>query len=222
MKLQKTLLSKPFNPWSYPVVSFVLLIFLILSCLYWQGDAEFLTASREQIFDSHQFWKLFTTIGVHADVRHFLGNSIFFFIFGFLLHSYFGALWFPVLSLFFGAIVNYFTLALYPAHAVLLGASGVVYLMAGAWATLFFFIERKAHPLKRLVAAAGVSLMLFFPTEYEPRISYLAHAFGFGFGMLIATIYFYVAKSKIRAQEEWLLEVAPPEDELSDFFYEIS
>ena len=203
MKLKKTLLSRPFRPWSYPLVSAVLLGFLFLSSFYWQGSGSFLTASREEVFSGHQYWKLITTIGVHADVRHYFSNAIFFFIFGFLLNSYFGALWFPVLSLGVGAFVNYLTLALYPPHSVLLGASGVVYLMAGAWATLFVFIERKAHPLKRVMAAIGVSTMLFFPTRYEPEISYLAHGLGFLAGIMTALTYFFFAKDKIRAAEVW-------------------
>lgn len=219
LKLRKTLLSRPFNPWSYPLVSLILLLFLILSCWYWQGDASFLTAGREEIFHDHAYWKLFTTIAVHGDVRHYLANSIFFFIFGFLLHSYFGIFWFPILSILLGAGVNYFTLALYPAGSVLLGASGVVYLMAGAWATLFVFVERKAHPLKRLMAAIGVSLMLFFPTQYEPEISYLAHALGFFFGALSAGVYFFFARRHIQAMEVWE-DTAPPE--ISDIFYELS
>lgn len=229
-KLKKTLLSRAFDPWSYPVVGFVLLVFLLLSCLYWQGQAAFLTASREQVFVDHAYWKLFTTSAIHADVRHYLGNSIFFFIFGFLLHSYFGVLWFPFLSLLLGGMVNYLTLALYPANSTLLGASGIVYLMAGAWATLFCFVDRRAHPLKRVVAAIGVSTMLFFPTQYEPEISYLAHGLGFLVGVISASVYFLIFRTRIRQAEVWQVDLEEDDtveplrsdSELSDIFYKLS
>jgi rhomboid protease GluP len=205
VKLRKTLLSKALSAWSYPWVAGTLLIFLVLSSFLWgqKPFADFLTANREQIFQKHEYYRLFTTIGMHADIRHFLSNAIFFWIFSFLLHSYFGKLWFPFFSLFFGAIVNALTLALYPPNVTLLGASGVVYFMAGAWATLFFFIERKSHWMKRLMAAIGVSLVLFFPSSYEPEVSYLCHAIGFAVGVLVAFIYFKVERDQIRKAEYW-------------------
>jgi rhomboid protease GluP len=186
MKLRKTLLSKPFRPWSYPLVSVVLLIFLGCSSLLW-GHHEFasrLTASREEIFQQHEYYRLFTTVAMHANLGHFLGNAIFFGIFGFLLNSYFGFLWFPVLSIFFGAIINACTLA-------------------GAWATLFILVERKSHWLKRVMSALAVSLLLFFPTSYEPEVSYLAHGIGFVVGIAIAFIYFQFARARIRREELW-------------------
>lgn len=208
MKLVKTLLSKPFNPWSYPISAGVLLVFLLTSTFLWtqSTSAPLLTATREQVFGRHEYYRLFTTIGMHADLRHFLGNAIFFFIFGFLLHSYFGIFWFPVLSLVFGALINAITLALYPPEVTLLGASGVVYFMAGAWATLFFLIERKSHWMKRAVAAVGVSLILFFPTSYEPEVSYAAHGIGFAVGIIVALFYFNLRQEKIRAHEYWEID----------------
>lgn len=205
-KLKKTLLSQAWNPWSYPLVGFILLSSLIMSAAGWTNERYFsiLSASREQVLQQHQFYRLFTTIFMHADIRHFLSNALFFFIFGFLLHSYFGILWFPLLSFFFGALVNFSTLALYPAQSTLIGASGVVYLMVGAWATLYFFIERGQKPIKRFMAALGVSLILLFPTEYEPSISYLSHGLGFGYGVFVATVYFLFNRNRLRTAEVWV------------------
>jgi rhomboid protease GluP len=208
MKLKKTLLSKPFQSWSYSWASGVLLLFLIASSFLWRQNraGDLLTASREQVFSRHEYYRLFTTIGMHADLKHFLGNSIFFFIFGFLLNSYFGLLWFPVLSILFGALVNAITLAFYPPEVTLLGASGVVYFMAGAWATLYFFIERKSHWMKRIMAAVGVSLILFFPETYEPQVSYLAHGIGFAVGIVVAIAYFSIRRTQIRREEYWEID----------------
>jgi len=208
MKLKRTLLSQPFRPWSYPLALGVLLLFLICSSFLWAQNkyAGFLTASREQVFEKHEYYRLFSTIAMHADIKHFLGNAIFFWIFGFLLYSYFGILWFPLLSLLIGGLINALTLALYPPGVTLLGASGVVYFMAGAWATLFFLIERKSHWMKRALASVGVSLILFFPTTYEPEVSYLAHALGFGVGIAVAFLYFKLRQDQIRKQEYWEMD----------------
>lgn len=161
------------------------------------------TAGREQVFSGHEYWRLFTSVTIHADIRHYLANAIFFFIFGFLLNSYFGFFVFPVLSIALGGLVNYLTLYSYPEHSILIGASGVVYFMAGLWATLFFFIERKDRTLKRLGMTICVSAMLFFPTSYEAHVSYLAHAWGFLLGIAVGILYFYMNKTKLRSAEVW-------------------
>ncbi len=217
MRLIKTHLSAKPRPWSHPLVSFILLCFLSLSLFCWiyPDQMPLFTASRDEIFKEHQFWRLFTTIAVHGDLRHFLSNSLFFWIFGFLLHSYFDFLVFPVLSLVFGAVTNALTLYYYPGPSILIGASGVVYFMVGFWATAYFFIERKAHPLQRIVAALGVTLVLFFPTSYEPETSYLAHFIGFVLGTGVGTVYFFLNRSKIRKAEIWKVEEVLIQDENS-------
>lgn len=205
LKLEKTLLTPEPNPWSYSVSGLILVISLVLSLLTWSGGqyASAFSASRDQIFVGHEYWRLFTTIGVHGDLKHYLSNAFFFWIFGFLLNSYFGFFVFPVLSLIAGALVNYLTLASYPAGAVLVGASGVVYFMAAFWATLYFCIERGTHPLKRIMAVIGVSLILFFPNTFEAQVSYAAHAWGFGVGVVLGFAWFELRKTALRAHEVW-------------------
>lgn len=214
MKLIKTLLSRAPNPWSYPLAATVLLSFLLVSLAHWTGQtfATFFTASRDQVFSHHEYWRVFTTSLVHSDIKHFLSNAIFFGIFGFFLHSYFGFFVFPVMSLLLGGVINALTLMSYPEHATLMGASGVVYFMTATWATLYVFIERRSHILKRIVAVLGVSLSLFFPTAYEPQVSYLAHALGFALGVLFGAIYFFFNRRKIREAEVWREEPAFYED----------
>lgn len=212
MKLLRTHLSKPLNDWSFPLAMGVLVIFLGISLIYWthpQALDPFI-AGRDEVFERFQYWRLFSTIAVHADLRHFLSNSVFFFVFGFLLHSYFGAWVFPSLSLAMGGVANYLTLWLYPAHSSLVGASGVVYYMVGLWATLFFFIERKGRALRRIGMLLCVTSMLLFPTEYQPEVSYLAHFWGFVLGIPSGILYFYSNRDRLRAAEVWK---APEPDE---------
>ena len=76
----------------------------------------------------------------------------------------------------------------------------------GFWDILFFFVERRTTWLKRIVATLGVSLALFFPASFEPEVSYLAHAIGYGLGVLIGAIYFYFRRKGIRKHETWSLD----------------
>jgi rhomboid protease GluP len=204
-KLEKTLLTATPNPWSYSVSGIVMLASLLISLWYWRTDpgSEFLTAGRHQVFQLHEYWRLFTTTLVHADLKHFLSNAIFFWVFGYLLNGYFGAWVFPVLSLLMGGVINALTLAFYPDHAVLLGASGVVYFMAAFWATLFYQVERGEKHIKRMMSVLGVSLILFFPSTFEPQVSYLAHAWGFAMGIISGLLYFQLNRKKIQSHEQW-------------------
>lgn len=205
MKLIKTHLSRPLNVWSKPIVSFVLLLMFGLSTLLWRSSplTQNLIAEHDFVFKEHHYFTLFSSLFLHADLKHFLSNSIFFFIFGFFLHSYFGFLVFPVLSFFAGILINALTLSHYEPHQSLIGASGMVYFMAAFWATLYAFIERKQPFIKRGMAVLGVSLMLFFPGTYEPDTSYLAHGYGFLLGLISGTVYFILHLKKIRASEVW-------------------
>lgn len=214
MKLIKTHLSKPLNDWSFPLTAFILLLFLGVSILYWRHPHEtaMLTGARDAIFGHQEYWRLFSSIAIHSDLRHFLANSVFFTIFGFLLHSYFGAIVFPTLSLAMGGVANLVTLWFYPDHSVLVGASGVVYFMAGLWATMFFFIERRGRGLKRAGMVLCVITMLFFPTEFQPGVSYLAHFWGFLLGIPTGIVYFYYNRERLRAAEVW--RPAEPDEDL--------
>lgn len=212
MKLLRTHLSRPLNEWSMPLVGFILVMILGISLAYWNQPQSFAgwIARRTDVFERHEYWRLFSTIAIHADLKHFLANSAFFFIFGFLLHGYFGVWVFPLLSLAVGALANYLTLWFYPESASLIGASGVVYFMVGLWATLFFFIERKGRALKRVGMLLCVTSILLFPTEYRPEVSYLAHFWGFVLGIPTGAIYFWFRRDRLRSSEVWS---APEPDE---------
>jgi len=208
-RIKKTLLSRRPASGSHLWPAALLLIFMLLSSLYWRGGviSDVLSASREQIFSQHQYWRLFTTLGVHEDLVHFGSNSLLFFIFGYLLNGYFGALAFPVLSVLFGAVINAAVLYYYPAHSVLVGASGVVYWMAGFWISLYIFVERTHSVGMRILRSIGVVLVLLVPQEFQIHVSYLAHTVGFFLGILSGSVYFGFAREKIRKQEE--LELPP-------------
>ena len=80
------------------------------------------------------------------------------------------------------------TIALNPPAVRLLGASGVVYAMVGMWLTFYLTIETAYSFKMRLVRVVAFILVLLFPTTFEPTTSYLAHTFGFIFGVAAAGI----------------------------------
>jgi len=180
------------------------IVMLGFSLLYWadySGVASYLPASGEQVFEQGQYWRLCTSIFIHADWKHLLSNSLGIVGLGYLLFGYFGYRVFPCLSFVTGVIVTLIALRTYPPHISLLGASGVVYLMSGFWLTLYVCLERRFSPGKRIFRACGVLLVVLLPTNYSPDISYRTHAIGFIVGVVLAILYFFPNKARFRSEE---------------------
>jgi rhomboid protease GluP len=183
-------------------------VLLAVSLAYWLdllGMAAYLPAIPEKVLRDGEYWRLLTSIGTHADFRHFLGNGIAFGVLSFLLYGYFGRMVYPVLTWTLGALVTGLSLATYSPATHLVGASGVVYLMAGFWLTMYLGIERRLSPAKRLFRALGFALIVLVPTVWDPSVSYRTHGIGFAVGVVFGVIYFVKKKDALRRAErfEW-------------------
>jgi membrane associated rhomboid family serine protease len=89
----------------------------------------------------------------------------------------------------------------YPPRINLLGASGVVYLMAAFWLTMYICIERRYSLGRRFIRAGGLVLIALIPTGYSPGISYRTHTIGFGVGVIAALVYFFFNRDRFRRAE---------------------
>ncbi len=113
---------------------------------------------------------------------------------------------FPVAVAALGSLTNYLSLLTYSENIQLIGASGLVYLMAGFWLTTYVLVER-SHPLKRRVLVAmGIALIVLVPSSLSPGVSYRTHAIGCGIGILVALGYFQARKEQIRSLETFQIE----------------
>ncbi len=182
----------------------------VVSGIYWTdafGLTSQLAATPESVFDRNEYWRLYTAIGVHADFEHLLSNAIVFGVLSYLLYGYFGAMVHPLLTVGCGGVVMGLSLATYPPLTILVGASGVTYMMAGFWLTLYLFVERRFTPAKRLLRSVGFGVIVLMPTVVEPAVSYRSHALGFGIGVALGLAYFYVNKERLRSAERVEREV---------------
>ncbi len=180
------------------------MVLTLVSLVYWDdipGLSALLPATREQVFARHEYWRLFTTMAVHADFKHLGSNLVLFGILSFILNAYFGLLVFPGLTLVLGAATNALSLLTYSNDVTLIGASGAVYVMAGFWLAMYFGIERSQSVANRIVRCVGFTLVLLIPEAFEPVVSYRTHAFGFGLGLLGALPYFWSNRARFRMAE---------------------
>lgn len=198
-KLTKTFLSK--RPSELSLMTG--LISLALLVLFFGASQNDLSASGHLVYEKHEYWRAFTTSLLHADLNHLAHNAFFFTGLAALLTNYFGFWVFPVLSFIAGGFINMAVLYFYPPEVTLVGVSGVIYFMASFWLTLYILIEKRQSLMVRLVHAVAVSLIFLFPEAFDPQTSYLAHGFGFLFGVPFALIYFAMNREKFKAAEVW-------------------
>jgi len=213
--LRETLLSRRPDPLSPLAMSLATLFVVFLSILAWTdflGADLLMKASGANVFGGHQYWRAWTTLFVHGDGKHLLSNSFLFFILGIFLTGYFGIFRVLISALFFGGVINLFVLSSMPKDVHLIGLSGVVFWMGGAWLILYFLLDRQRTVLHRFLRAMGVGLLLFMPAEaFDPSISYKAHFVGFALGIFAGLLFFVMNKQTLRKAE--IYEAAPFEDE---------
>ena len=208
IRIKSTLLSQKPREESLLIALLSVMVLLFVSLLCWRNPSllDLLAASRHQVVGEQEYWRLLTTTAVHADLTHFLSNAILFALFTFLLYGYFGFWVFPVAVAALGSLTNYLSLLTYSENVQLIGASGLVYLMAGFWLTTYVLVER-THPLKRRVLVAmGIALIVLVPSNLSPRVSYRTHAIGCGVGIVVALGYFQARKEQIRSLETFQIE----------------
>lgn len=175
----------------YPALATVIvstLVVLIVTFIDWQSSLESFAASRSRVFDHAEPLTLVLAMLSHADGGHLLSNLVGFIGFGFLLKRSFGMIAFPIAPAIVGVIINLLTILSTPASQGIIGTSGIVFAMVGQYVTLYFIFEHRLGAMTKTLRIVGFLLLLFFPHEYSASTSYIAHAYGFGAGIIAALI----------------------------------
>jgi rhomboid protease GluP len=202
--VRETLLSRKPREWSLEVTAVFLALIMGISLLAWRNGETLLptlAATSEGVLKNREYWRLFTAVAVHGDVPHVVSNAIFLVFFTYLLFGYFGFWVFPVMSLAMAALTNYIALLTYPPGVSLIGASGLVYWMAGFWLSMYLMVERSIALAKRSLRVVCLALLVLLPTTLQANVSYRTHAIGLGLGVVSALVYFQFNRESIRAAE---------------------
>ena len=213
-RVRETLLSRKPREWSLEITALFLSMIMGISLLAWRNGAALLptlAATSEGVLKQGEYWRLLTAIAVHGDVMHVLSNAILLTFFTYLLFGYFGFWVFPVMSLAMGGLTNYISLLTYPSEVSLIGASGLVYWMAGFWLSMYLLVERSVGPGKRVLRVVCLALLVLLPSTFQANVSYRTHAIGLGLGVVSALVYFQRNRESIRAAE--VVELEEPFDD---------
>ena len=201
-----TILSKKPGKDAARAVIGTLGILVAVSALYWWGPPGFaaaLPASGETVFEQGETWRLLTALAAHADPIHLLSNAVFLTWLIYLSYGAFGPSLYPWSAVPLSAVALAVTLEGYAPNIRVVGASGMLYLLAGAWLTLYVLVERRLPVVKRLVRVIGFFLVVLVPTSIRPEVSYRAHGIGLFFGICLGLAYFLARRDAIREGERW-------------------
>ncbi len=171
---------------AYPALA-LLLISAFFSMWVWgqYPGYELWSARAADVFGKGEYWRLLTTLFVHADLAHLLANSGLFLVFGLFLRQYFGTWAFPTLSLLGGILTTALALGTYDPQVKLIGASGMVYLMAALWLLLFWKYADYLSWIQRSMRTLAFILVVLAPSQIEPQVSYRTHAIGLALGFFL-------------------------------------
>ncbi|MEJ2252253.1 MAG: rhomboid family intramembrane serine protease [Candidatus Lokiarchaeota archaeon] len=133
-----------------------------------------------------EFWRLFTSMFMHADILHLLSNSIALLLFGALLESikYISLVKYLAIYFISGLIGNIFSLFLFPINTISLGASGCIFGLIGA---AFILIIKENPPLFIL---ASIYIVFFIISSFGLRINFIAHIFGLIGGISLGYVFY--------------------------------
>ena len=180
-----------------------LVICLIFSTLHWQDPSKYqFYLMKQDLLSSNSYYRIITSIFAHADIAHLLSNSFLLFIFGLLLHNYYGFTIFPFVSLILGCLANIITIQLYDHPQIrLLGASSMVYSMIAMWLIWYVRYEKKKEFKTKLMRIFGFILIILLPTKFSANTSYLGHFVGFILGIIASFSFLFITDQKVKEND---------------------
>lgn len=137
-----------------------------------------------------RFWQLFTSMFVHVDLLHLLGNMFFLLIFGLRGEEIFSLEEYCIVYFLSGIVGNLFTLLL-PPWTVSAGASGAIFGMFGA---VVIYLRRSFG--QSVISALMFAFFLLLVTSGSEGVNVLAH-----FGGLVAGLFIGYLLAKRRARQ---------------------
>jgi membrane associated rhomboid family serine protease len=158
--------------------------------------------------------RLLTALFLHADWVHLLGNLVFLLIFGLPAERVMGPWRFLLLFLLGGAIANLAAVLLIGApHRLIIGASGAVSAVIGAYLALFprarlgvvlplgLFLEFVRAPASLLIGIWALLQVVFaYIGPAFGAVAWAAHIAGFGFGIAYALFVRAAIARRLRSQ----------------------
>jgi membrane associated rhomboid family serine protease len=165
-------------------------------------------------FDLHAVLRLFTALFLHADWAHLLGNLVFLLIFGLPAEKAMGSWRLLLLFLLGGAIANLAAVLLLADGRMIIGASGAISALIGAYLMLFpharlgvvlplgLFLQIVRAPASLLIGIWALLQVVFaYVGPAFGMVAWAAHVAGFLFGIVFALLVRRAVARRLRRQK---------------------
>ena len=176
----------------YPVVSTIIainFIVFIITLLPYIGDEIFRAGMSVNAYISHgQWWRVITSLFLHADFMHVLFNMFSLFLFGPELEKIAGKVRFLTIYFLAGIFGNVATFVMQEGMYATVGASGSIYGIFGAFAALVYYTRRTMPQLKQVIMP--LIIISIIVTFISPNINVAGHIGGLITGFLLGLSYF--------------------------------
>lgn len=179
--------SQKFKP-TYILIAVTIAVYILTSV----AGGDFLETSytmlgqygqvNSLVLYSGYYYQLFTSLFVHADITHIVGNMLFLFIFGLRAEEMFSLPEYLAVYFVGGLTGNVLSLFLLPANTVSVGASGAIFAMFGASVVY----ARRSVSQSIIGALIYAFFLLFISTGVGVNI--FAHIGGLAAGLVIGYV----------------------------------
>lgn len=210
-------------PLVQPVLTYVLLvtnlIVFVADILLGQALTN-LGANYAPAIHNGEYWRLITSIFLHANLEHILANSVSLWLIGTQVERTYGYLRFAALYILSGLAGSVASLIFYP-DTFGIGASGAIFGLIGAM--LVFMVSNRqilANPMIRIIHIIIVIILNFYavaaPASLDAEhqtIGYWAHIGGVVAGILLAwrLVPHYVVRFALDGRPERIDNTTPQE-----------
>ncbi|MFX1338872.1 MAG: rhomboid family intramembrane serine protease [Promethearchaeota archaeon] len=139
---------------------------------------------NSKIINDLEFYRLITSMFLHADILHIFSNMLALLLFGTAVENNYSKIEYLIIYFISGLIGNLFSLILLPLNVISLGASGAIFGLIGASFVLFMLDGDKT-----LIFLGIFYLFYFIIASLAPGINLWAHLFGLVGGFLFGYIF---------------------------------
>lgn len=177
----------------YPIISTLLIINItvhILSYVPSLGDELFqFGAGANFLIADGEYWRLITSIFLHAGFLHLLFNCFSLYVFAPEMERILGKARFLTLYFVSGLFGNVATYVFLDMRTVSVGASGAIFGVFGAYAALVYYTRKSMPALRQIILPIIVISVVM--TFLQPNVNAAAHIGGMVVGFVIGLAYLH-------------------------------
>jgi rhomboid protease GluP len=152
-----------------------------------------------------ELFRCATALTLHSDVAHLTANLAGLLLFGTVLCGNVGTGVGWLLILLGGSSGNFLNALFYRTAHLSIGASTAVFSALGSLSAVALLKQPQTHQKLKFFLPIGGGMALLALLGANPQTDILAHLFGFGMGLFLATVWILIFPQKLPTYSQWAL-----------------